>query len=365
LISLFKIANTKVYEEMMNNKRRPLGQLADFPFCLAPMVGLSHVVLRDLVRKYLPAGSQTIWPTEMLSSRRLVGQRLGETPETFTSAIDTNLVPQILVNEDRFIQASVPKLEKWGAVGIDINMGCPQSKALKHNYGVALMGDPEYAHNVVRMSRRHTNLPLSVKLRAGTNNDREFLKRFCEGLYQAGADWLTLHPRTPEQKRKGNADWSQIRMIKEEFQLPLIGNGDVQTWEDAIRMKEETGCDAVMIGRALTARPWMLWQIGHELGLPNPEGLEGPPPLTPEEEALEFGRALKFFVERSYEIFSERDAKKRVLFYTKVSHSWLNYGHSIAAKISKAKSHKEMIEAIEKFFQSTGLRMSQRTELRY
>ena len=293
----------------MNNERHPLGQLVDFPFCLAPMVGLSHVVLRNLVRKYLPRHSQTIWPTEMLSSRRLVGQRLGETPETLKSSIDNNLVPQILVNEDRFIEASVPKLEEWGAVGIDINMGCPQSKALKHNYGVALMGDPEYAHNVVRMSRRHTNLPLSVKLRAGTNNNKDFLKRFCEGLYDAGADWLTLHPRTPEQKRKGNADWSQIRMIKEEFQLPLIGNGDVQTWEDAIRLKEETGCDAVMIGRALTARPWMLWQIGHKLGLPNPEGIKGTPPFDPEEEALEYGKALRFFVKHSYEIFCEKDAK--------------------------------------------------------
>jgi len=349
----------------MNNKSKSFGQLIDFPFCLAPMVGLSHVVLRDLVRSYLPKGAKTIWPTEMLSSRRLVGQNLGETPETLKSENDSDLVPQILVNEDRFIRQSLPKLENWGAVGVDINMGCPQSKALKHNYGVALMGDPEYAHNVVRMSRQHTNLPLSVKLRAGTNNDKDFLKRFCEGLYESGADWLTLHPRTPEQKRKGNADWSQIKMIKDEFQLPLIGNGDIQVWSDAIRMKEETNCDAVMIGRALTARPWMLWQLGHHLGLPAPEGKEGVPPLTPEEEAQEFGKAVLFFIKRSFELFQERDAKKRILFYMRVCHPWLNYGHSINAKITKAKSPEDMIESTIKFFESSGLKMSERTELRY
>ena len=350
----------------MINEREPLGQIADFPFCLAPMVGLSHVVLRDLVRSYLPEGCHTIWPTEMLSSRRLIAQRLGDTPETFTSPMDDNLVPQILINEDRFIKACLPKLEQWGAVGVDINMGCPQSKALKHNYGVALMGDPEYAHNVVRMARSTTNLPLSVKLRAGTNNDKDFLKRFCEGLYEAGADWLTLHPRTPEQKRKGYADWSQIKMIKDEFNKSLIGNGDIQTWEDAIRMKEETGCDAVMIGRALTARPWLLWQIGHHLGLPSPPGKEGLlPPLSPEEEAQEYGKAVLFFIQKSFEIFTEKDARKRVIFYLKVSHPWLNYGHSISSKIINAKTQEEMIEIAIKSFESSSLTLSKRTELRY
>ncbi len=345
---------------------KTLAQLADFPFCLAPMVGLSHVVLRDLVQSYMPKGHKTIWPTEMLSSRRLSAQVLGETPETVTSVIDNNLVPQILVNEDRFLQASLPKLEEWGAVGVDINMGCPQSKALRHNYGVALMGDPEYAHNVVRMARRHTELPLSVKLRAGTNNDKDFLKRFCEGLYTSGADWLTLHPRTPEQKRKGSADWSQIKMIKDEFKKTLIGNGDIQTWQDAIQMKEETGCDSVMIGRALTARPWIFWQLGNHMGLPSPIGREGQsPPTSPEEEAQEYGKAIEFFIKRSYEVFNERDARKRILFYLKVSHPWLNFGHSVSSKISNAKTKDQMIEVTQKAFESSALSLSSRTELRY
>src|SRR5690349_17024577 len=99
--------------------------LAIFPVCLAPMVGLSHVALRLVVRSYLPAGSRTIWPSEMLNSRRLPKENLDQTPEAMKSPDEDGWVPQILGNEEVFISASVHKLIAYGAVGIDINMGCP------------------------------------------------------------------------------------------------------------------------------------------------------------------------------------------------------------------------------------------------
>ncbi|MCO4793233.1 MAG: tRNA-dihydrouridine synthase family protein [Bacteriovoracaceae bacterium] len=350
----------------MNKERIELKELAEFPFCLAPMVGLSHVVLRDLIRQYIPAGMDTIWPTEMLNSRRIFAQPIGDTPETKKSPFDSNLVPQILVNEEKFLKESLPKLESWGACALDINMGCPQSKALSHNYGVSLMGDPSYAHEIVRKARQYTELPLSVKLRAGFNNDKEFLLKFCEGLYKAGANWLTLHPRTPKQKRRGDADWAQIKMIKDTFNLPLIGNGDVQTWEDALQMRQETNCDAVMIGRALCSRPWLLWQLAHKLGYPSPKGREGEsPPFSPEEEALEYGKSVMFFIQSSFKYFEKKDAYKRINFYIRVSHPWLNFGHSLVSKMAKSKSCEEMLEECDNFFGKSQLLMSQKTELRY
>ena len=195
----------------------------NFPVCLAPMVGLSHVALRLLVRKYTPEGVCTPWPTEMLSSWRLPKEDLATTDETL-KADEFPLVPQILGNEEEPIAQSVRKLMDWGAAAIDINMGCPVSKALRHNYGVALMGDAQYAAEVVRVTVKNSRVPVSVKLRAGLQKDEEFLVRFVRGLQDAGCAWITLHPRLGEQKRRGSADWSQIGRVRE-HDLGLGGAG--------------------------------------------------------------------------------------------------------------------------------------------
>lgn len=248
--------------------KRPIlpGQV-NFPVSLAPMVGMSHVALRSLVRRYLPEGARTFWPTEMLSSWKLRREELGATPETLKLENESELVPQILGNEEEPIREAVAKLVQWGAVGIDINMGCPVSKALRHNYGVALMGDADYAAEVVRMTVKHSGVPVSVKLRAGLQNDMDFLLKFTKGLELAGASWITLHPRVGAQKRRGAADWSQIKKVRENLTIPVVGNGDVQTADDVFEIMNSTGCDAVMVGRALAARPWLLWQVGEGLRL--------------------------------------------------------------------------------------------------
>ena len=227
----------------------------NFPVCLAPMVGLTHVALRLVVRDYLPLHANIPWPTEMLNSRRLPNEKVGFTPETFRAEEESFLMPQILGNEEGAILESIKRLETWGAQGIDINMGCPVQKALRHNYGVALMGDADYAAGVVKMATNSTKFPVSVKLRAaGTNGDFSYLLNFVQGLRESGAAWICLHPRTAEQKRRGSADWSQIKTLRESVDFPIVGNGDIQTAEDVYQMKEQTGCDLVMSGRGLAAR---------------------------------------------------------------------------------------------------------------
>lgn len=333
----------------------------NIPVLPAPMVGLSHVAFRQALRHLLPANLHTLMPTEMLSSRRLPHQILANQLMTLKAPNERGLYPQILGNEEQAIKASVKKLADWGAQAIDINMGCPVKKAIKHNYGVALMGDPEYAKDVVAMTRRHSHLPISVKLRASENNDLDFLIRFCRGLEAAGANWLTLHPREGKQKRKGRADWEQIRELKNALTIPIIGNGDIQTAQDALAMLEETGCDAVMIGRALTARPWLLHQVAQQLGLCHGENL----PQTPEEEAQAYGRFLIALSNELFTYFDQKEAFKRLFFMIRVGSPWLNWGHRLRIHIQKAKAQEEVLAILRQFFQGADLRLSPRTQMRY
>lgn len=336
----------------------------DFPVTLAPMVGLSHVALRSLVRRYVPASAQTLWPTEMLSSWRLPRERLGETDETLRKQDESLLVPQILGNEEEPIRQSVERLVEWGADAIDINMGCPVSKALRHNYGVSLMGNADYAAEVVRMTVRHARVPVSVKLRAGMQKDEQFLSRFVRGLEDAGAAWITLHPRIGHMKRRGAADWDQIRFVRECLKIPVIGNGDVQCVEDVFRMREQSGCDAVMVGRALAARPWLLWQLGESLGLPPPEAFaDRAAPSTPIEEGEEYGRALLFLWDELKTHFPFDGAFKRIRFHVRMTGGWLDFGQNLYSLVSKAREFSEMEDSIASFF-FVPQRMSLRTQLR-
>lgn len=351
---------------MAQHKLGPNG-LKNFPLRLAPMVGLSHLALRRVIRSYMPLGAETLWPTEMLSSRKLPYEDLRKTPETLRGDEERGLVPQILGNNEKDISLSVQRLEKeWGAEGIDINMGCPVQKALKHNYGVSLMGDANYAAAVVRMTVKHTSLPVSVKLRAVDRDEssKEKLTDFVQGLQEAGATWICLHPRTASEKRRGQADWSQIAWLKKTVSCPVIGNGDIQTAEDVFAMLNETSCDAVMAGRALAARPWMMWQVGERLGFAPPSGLEGrPSPRTPLEEGAEYGRSLLRLIDESEVIFSEDLALRKIRFYLRVTHVWLTFGHSLMALSTKARTLRDLRLSVEQFF-ACEQEMVPRTELR-
>lgn len=350
---------------------RNLNEL-NFPLCLAPMVGLTHVALRRLIADYLPKNATTHWPTEMLNSRRVPSENLSTTPETLRRPEEKFLVPQILGNEEIPIEKSVLRLvNEWGASGIDINMGCPVQKALKHNYGVSLMGDVDYAARVVEITKKHSTVPVSVKLRAvGSEKTVPELIRFVQKLADAGADWITLHPRTAEQKRKGVADWSQISELKKNVSIPVIGNGDIQTYKDVIQMLGETGANKAMAGRALAARPWMMWQLGEQLNFEAPIGFENRrAPQTPEEEGAEFGRCLLKFIDYCEESFmldagvSESLTMRKIQFYIRTTHVWLEFGHALMAKASRCSTISQIRAAILEFFEQEQ-RMNLRTELR-
>lgn len=344
----------------------------NFPLCLAPMVGLTHVALRRVILDYMPENASTHWPTEMLSSRRLPDENLKTTPETLRMPFEKGLVPQILGNEERAISRSVQRLvSEWGADGIDINMGCPVQKALKHNYGVSLMGDVDYAARVVEITKKNSSVPVSVKLRAvGSDKSVPQLIEFVNKLVDAGADWITLHPRTAEQKRRGSANWSQIAELKKAMKIPIIGNGDIQTYEDVLAMQQQTAADKVMAGRALAARPWMVWQLGEKLGFNDPVQYRGrKAPANGYEEGAEYGRCLLKLIDYAEENFmleagaSESLTLRKILFHVRTTHVWLEFGHTLMARTSRCQNLRDLRATVVEFFDSEQ-RMNARTELR-
>ena len=142
----------------------------------------------------------------------------------------------------------------------DINMGCPANKVFKGCAGAALMGDPALAKTMIREVKKRLSIPLTVKFRLGLDTDRKnFLEigRVCEG---EGASAVAMHGRTARQMYTGKSDWSAIAELKSAISIPVVGNGDVETPEDAVRMLRETGCDAVMAGRATMKNPWIFRQ---------------------------------------------------------------------------------------------------------
>jgi tRNA-dihydrouridine synthase B len=327
------------------------GKRVDFPIVFAPMAGLSHVAFRQVVRSYLPAGVSTLLFTEMLSTRLLPDEDVGQTPQTRIAPGEDDLIPQLLGNDERLIAQSLGKLQAIHPAGIDINMGCPVSKVLKHNWGVALMGDIGYAEKVVCETRRLTTLPLSVKMRTGLTDDPEYLVDFALMLQEAGADWITLHPRIQAHHRKGSANWSYIARVREAVRIPVVGNGDVQESGDVLRMQAATGCDGVMIARASTARPWIFWQVGESLGLPPPAGREGErAPRTPVEEGAEYGRALNHFCNELELRFLPEQQLPRLRLFLAWGHKWLFFGHFLSTRVNRCADLPAARRVIEIFF---------------
>ena len=337
----------------------------DFPFLVAPMVGLSHVAFRELIRAYTPQEITPLIFTEMLSSRRLPSERLEQSENLFVSENEQGLIPQILGNEERFIQPSLEKLLELKPWGIDINMGCPKKKNLTHNWGVLLLGDQNYAAEVVRITKKHSSVPVSVKLRAGLggNIDTDYLDRFTEALEKAGADWLTVHCRSSEQKHRGRAQWEVLKQLSQRRRIPLVANGDIQTAEEAVSLVEDFGVDGAMVARAATARPWILWQIAYKFGCESTaRGRALPkPPLTPEEEGAEYFVALKRFAFLLQKYFGETPASlQRLKFYIGVSSPWLPFGHHFWKTIFSAAHFNEALERIEKYAEENPQLLRQR-----
>lgn len=353
-------------KEKFDSRLNVLG--INFPFLVAPMVGLSHVAFRELLRFYTPSQFNFLRFTEMLSTRRIPGEKLETTHQLRTAKDEAFFVPQLLGNDEKYIRPSIEKLMQLNPWGFDINMGCPVSHTLKHNWGVRLMGDKTYAAQVARITKSASPVPVSVKLRGGAGEecDLSYLLEFTESLEDAGVDWLTIHPRPRAAGHKGEANWSLVGEVRKARSIPVVANGNIQCAEDALFVMREYNVDGVMIARAATARPWILWQIAYALGCTEaPIGREGQrPPQGPEEEGKEFIASCLKFIELLEQYFSEEEfVLERFRFHAATASKWFQFGHAFWKMSMKCKSPKELKEKVFNFGEQSENPMYERVKL--
>lgn len=226
------------------------------PILMAPMAGVSEAPYRVMALN-MGAGAT---PTELVSAKGLLyGNARTQNYLTHDPVAEPNLWVQVFGGDPKSMAVGAEHAARGGARILDVNMGCPVKKVTKNGAGSALMCDPRRAAAIIEAMREAVGdeVPVTAKIRAGWDADNKNAVEVGRALEGAGCAAVAIHPRTRQQGYSGQADWSVIRDLRAAVGIPVIANGDVFTVADADRVVAETGCDAVMIGRAALGNPWI------------------------------------------------------------------------------------------------------------
>lgn len=228
--------------------------LLDQPVILAPMAGITDKAFRIIARRQ---GCARLY-TEMISAKALVYGNTKTRAFLDLTGEEQPVAVQLFGQEPDVMAEAARIAAESGARILDVNMGCPVPKVVRNREGAALMESPELAREIVAAMIRASGLPVTVKIRAGMSAGRIVAVSFAQRMEEAGASLVAVHGRTRDQYYSGKADWDIIHRVKEAVRVPVVGNGDIWTPEDAGRMLAQTGCDGVMIGRGALGNPWLL-----------------------------------------------------------------------------------------------------------
>ncbi len=306
---------------------------------LAPMAGVTDLPFRVLCREQ-GAGCVV---TEMVSAKAVLynnkntGELLQIDPAERPAAV------QLFGSEPDIMAEIAARLEEGPYDYIDVNMGCPVPKIVNNGEGSALMKNPERAKEVLTAMVKAVKKPVTVKFRKGFNDLSVNAVEFAKMAESCGVAAVAVHGRTREQYYSGKADWDIIRQVKEAVRIPVIGNGDILTPEDAGRMLKETGCDGIMVARGAKGNPWLFGRINHYLD--TGEVLPGPSMAEIKAMILRHGRML---VQFKGEGVAMREMRGHMAWYTK----GMPHSATLRNEINQVETLEGFVELLDRKIQS-------------
>lgn len=301
---------------------------------LAPMAGVTDLPFRLLCKEQ----GCGLMCTEMVSAKAMLYGNKNTKPLLETSQEERPLAVQVFGSDPAIMSDMAALLSEGPYDIIDVNMGCPVPKIVNNGEGSALMKNPKLAEAILTAMVKKLKKPVTVKFRKGFYNGEANAVEFARMAESCGVAAVAVHGRTREQYYSGKADWDIIRQVKDAVRIPVFGNGDIFTPQDAKRMVEETGCDGLLVARGAKGNPWLFAQINHYLE--RGELLSPPSAQAVKDMILRHGRLQ---VEYRGEYIGMREMRKHVAWYT------AGYPNSASLRndINLVESFDELLELIK------------------